>query len=557
MESHRPILAVRGAGYGCLGSALVGVSPCRTSSRSPGSQRTWPPSGASSSGHRSPSRNYSYVAPAGGDAVLKVTPAEDDESDEEADALELWNGDGAVRLLRRDRARRALLLERARPGSDISQLPEDEATAIAVEVGLRLWRPAAEPFRWIGDHVPRWLDQAERSDQEGRELIPLARQLYASLDVGRDVLVHGDFHHHNILRAGERHLAIDAKAMLGEPEYDVPSFLRNPLTLHDGARRHRAAAGGVRRCGARRGADACLGGDPLRLPRRRRGRGAGAARARLRRVRGDGFSRLPVSCRQVVESDAMPTALLRVGLAGSRAAPAGADRVLRATASSSGSRSRTTVAVAVEVGETVLEFRAGGGSPFYHFALLVPGDRFEAALAWAGDRVELLPDRETGDVVFDFTNWDAKAVYFHDPAGSIVELIAHRGRRRGEARSGAFAAGRAARRSPRSASSAIRRRLAEALRARARARALGRHRRRGGAARVRRREGEDADPLPRRPAVAADGPSRRGASGRGRARRRARRRRLLDGGGRVGRRATGDGPTVRASRSSRHDVTGG
>ena len=50
--------------------------------------------------------------------------------------------------------RRALLIERARPGTDISALPEDEATAIAVAVGRRLWRPAAEPFRWIGDHVP-------------------------------------------------------------------------------------------------------------------------------------------------------------------------------------------------------------------------------------------------------------------------------------------------------------------------------------------------------------------------------------------------------------------
>jgi streptomycin 6-kinase len=173
--------------------------------------------------------NYSFVASAGNDAVLKVTPPEDDESNEEADALELWNGEGAVRLLRWDRTRRALLLERARPGTDISQLPEDEATSIAISVGLRLWRPAREPFRWIGDHVPRWLDRAERSDQEGRDLIPLARELYASLDVGRDVLVHGDLHHHNILRSGERHLAIDAKAMLGEPEYDVPSFLRNPL----------------------------------------------------------------------------------------------------------------------------------------------------------------------------------------------------------------------------------------------------------------------------------------------------------------------------------------
>ncbi len=96
---------------------------------------------------------YSYVAPAGADAVLKVAPAEDDEADTEAAALELWDGDGAVRVLRHDRARRALLLERARPGSDISTLPEHEANAIAVAVGLRLWRPTEKSFRWIGDHV--------------------------------------------------------------------------------------------------------------------------------------------------------------------------------------------------------------------------------------------------------------------------------------------------------------------------------------------------------------------------------------------------------------------
>jgi streptomycin 6-kinase len=166
----------------------------------------------------------SYVAPAGEDAVLKVRPPEDDESDEEVDALALWDGDGAVRLLRHDRERRALLIERARPGTDSSELPDDEATAVAVEVGLRLWRPAGRPFRWIGDHVPRWLDNAGHS-----ELVPLARRLYASLDVGRSTLVHGDFHHHNILRAGAGYVAIDPKPMLGEPEFDVPSFLWNPL----------------------------------------------------------------------------------------------------------------------------------------------------------------------------------------------------------------------------------------------------------------------------------------------------------------------------------------
>jgi streptomycin 6-kinase len=172
---------------------------------------------------------YSYVAPVGDERVLKVAWHGDDESLHEANSLELWNGNGAVRLLRSDVERRALLEERARPGNDISELPENVALSIAVGVGRRLWRPAGTPFRWIGDHVPVWIDNGERDGDEGSELIPLARALYAELEVGRETLIHGDFHHHNILSHGDRFVAIDSKAMLGDPEYDVPSFLRNPL----------------------------------------------------------------------------------------------------------------------------------------------------------------------------------------------------------------------------------------------------------------------------------------------------------------------------------------
>lgn len=83
--------------------------------------------------------------------------------------------------------------------------------------------------------------------------------------------------------------------------------------------------------------------------------------------------------------------------------------------------------VAFAVGESLLEFIPAAGTPFYHVAFLGPGDRFAAMFDWARERVDLLPDRETGSDVFDFTNWKAEACYFHDPAGSIVELIAHRG----------------------------------------------------------------------------------------------------------------------------------
>jgi streptomycin 6-kinase len=173
--------------------------------------------------------NYSYVASAGPDAVLKIGWHDDEESVHEADALELWAGNGAVRLLRVDRSRRALLLERACPGSDLAALGAVATTTIAVDVARRLWRPAAEPFRWIGDHVPRWLAEATPGSPAGRRLLERGRELFGRLEVDGGTLVHGDFHHHNILDAGARYVAIDPKPMLGEPEFDVPPFLWNPV----------------------------------------------------------------------------------------------------------------------------------------------------------------------------------------------------------------------------------------------------------------------------------------------------------------------------------------
>jgi hypothetical protein len=80
------------------------------------------------------------------------------------------------------------------------------------------------------------------------------------------------------------------------------------------------------------------------------------------------------------------------------------------------------------VGASALRFSpaAADAAPFYHFAFLVPGNRFDAAYRWLASRAPLLPDPATHDTLFDFDSWDALACYCHDPAGNIVELIAHR-----------------------------------------------------------------------------------------------------------------------------------
>jgi catechol-2,3-dioxygenase len=56
-----------------------------------------------------------------------------------------------------------------------------------------------------------------------------------------------------------------------------------------------------------------------------------------------------------------------------------------------------------------------------HFAVNVPPQRFEEAVGWARERVELVDD----DV--PFPAWRARSAYFFDPGGNIVELIAREG----------------------------------------------------------------------------------------------------------------------------------
>lgn len=75
-------------------------------------------------------------------------------------------------------------------------------------------------------------------------------------------------------------------------------------------------------------------------------------------------------------------------------------------------------------GRTLLTFRESPAPAYYHFAFNIPSNQIEAARSWLQDRTALLSDG--GQTIIDFSNWNAKAVYFEDPAGNIVEFIARR-----------------------------------------------------------------------------------------------------------------------------------
>ena len=157
-------------------------------------------------------------------AVLKVF-FPDHESLQEPDALERWDGDGAIRLLRRDDERCALLLERCEPGHFLSSVGGERALDVLVDLLPRLWIDA-DGFHSLEDEVERWVEQ--RLDPG---VCRLARELAASQ--GEQVLVHQDLHGDNVLAAErERWLVIDPKPLSAEREFAVAPIVRSAELGH-------------------------------------------------------------------------------------------------------------------------------------------------------------------------------------------------------------------------------------------------------------------------------------------------------------------------------------
>lgn len=79
----------------------------------------------------------------------------------------------------------------------------------------------------------------------------------------------------------------------------------------------------------------------------------------------------------------------------------------------------------VQAGETRLIFlqsRAEDGRPMYHFAFNIPENKLDLARRWLGKRTPVIV--KDGRQVFHFPTWNAHSIYFYDPAGHLLELIA-------------------------------------------------------------------------------------------------------------------------------------
>lgn len=201
--------------------------------------------------------SYNFVAFAdsrlplgGGNVVLKIGVPRDELTSEMA-ALRLFNGDGACRLIDGDEEKGFLLLERLTPGVMLSTMEDDEqVTHIGAEVMQKIWKSDLDMSRdeqenystTVGNtkfiQLSDWFDGLNRL----REMFdggtgPLNEKLIDRVERSvkeffvenhQPVLMHGDFHHFNILSSERGWLVIDPKGVIGPAGYEVGPFLINP-----------------------------------------------------------------------------------------------------------------------------------------------------------------------------------------------------------------------------------------------------------------------------------------------------------------------------------------
>ncbi len=177
--------------------------------------------------------SYNYVLSGfqGAQAIALKLGIDKDALQREAAALKAFAGFGVVKILAESNG--MLLLERAVSGVSLkSYFPEKDNEAVYITGQcLKRLHQAPIPKNKTFPHIKDWLMALDQDWPIPENYLQKARKLRDGLlqTSAKDVLLHGDLHHDNILHNGDDWLVIDPKGVIGEAAYEVAAFIRNPI----------------------------------------------------------------------------------------------------------------------------------------------------------------------------------------------------------------------------------------------------------------------------------------------------------------------------------------
>lgn len=188
------------------------------------------------------SLSINYVAPAKledeTEVVVKICIPGEGFLDE-LEALQLFRKKGIVQLIDADKENGIIILEKLSPGYTLAEVTEDEeACRLAANVIKNLSIPAPAHTRivttkareealrkLVGEHIYGVGPISQQTLERALRIFG-----YLNQTTEQYFLLHGDFHHYNVLASGEgAWTAIDPKGLIGEIEYELIQFMLNKL----------------------------------------------------------------------------------------------------------------------------------------------------------------------------------------------------------------------------------------------------------------------------------------------------------------------------------------
>lgn len=149
--------------------------------------------------------------------------------------LNWYGGNGAVHLLNADEGSHLLEYASGEELADwVKKGKDEEATEIICDVVKQLHGARKQTNPKLLVPLRRWFRElfkaAETSDDETvRCAARIAQDLLETTE--HTLPLHGDLHHHNIMKSERGWLAIDPKGLIGDPCYELANIYGNPLGM--------------------------------------------------------------------------------------------------------------------------------------------------------------------------------------------------------------------------------------------------------------------------------------------------------------------------------------
>jgi streptomycin 6-kinase len=174
-----------------------------------------------------------------GNSILKLG-IPNKETITECNALKEYNGKRFCRIFDFDDENGAILLERIMPGIPLrneKSLEKRIDVFCSMYKGLHIKSENDEKYPTYNGWVSRIAGymNGRPDSKELCEHMKKANDLCCEISekYNRRLLLHGDFHHDNILLGSNGYVIIDPKGVIGDPVFDIPRFILNEINDTD------------------------------------------------------------------------------------------------------------------------------------------------------------------------------------------------------------------------------------------------------------------------------------------------------------------------------------